>query len=283
MGGLRPGFAGGRWGLSRAAVRRARGNMSEQGVLREPALVRPAPRLDRLRRLDEGSAELVDRLLAVARTGLPGMQLPDGTMCFTRRFSAARLVGEPEGCSLRYTAIAALGPATSTDPPGSVRSSAAGRSARSATSWSTGCRAPVRSAMLRSRSGPRRPAATTGWSAPSAAWTSSMPVRRPGTSSTWPGPSPRWSPPAGRRRGTPAGSGPLPTAGPRRGRRTGRPRRDSPWSRLADVRAGGLRRSDPGSTRPDRPQGGPARPGQARAWPAGRRLQGPARDSACRA
>ena len=83
--------------------------MSEQGVLREPALVRPAPRLDRLRALDRESGDLVDRLLAVARTGLPGMQRPDGTTCFTRRFSAARVVGQPEGCSLRYTAITALG------------------------------------------------------------------------------------------------------------------------------------------------------------------------------
>jgi hypothetical protein len=91
--------------------------MSEQGVLRTPALVRPAPRLDRLRALDEGSAELVDRLLAVARTGLPGMQLPDGTMCSTRRFSATGLIGEPEGCSLRYTAITALG-ARHLDIPG---------------------------------------------------------------------------------------------------------------------------------------------------------------------
>ena len=83
--------------------------MSEQGVLREPAFVRPAARLDRLRLLDHGSAALVDRLLEVARTGLPGMQRPDGTACFTRRFSAARVVGEPEGCSLRYTAITVLG------------------------------------------------------------------------------------------------------------------------------------------------------------------------------
>jgi hypothetical protein len=87
----------------------AGGNMSEQGVLRERALVWSGPRVDRLRKLDQGSAELVDRLLQVARTGLPGMQLPDGTMCFTRRFSAARVVGEPEGCSLRYTAITVLG------------------------------------------------------------------------------------------------------------------------------------------------------------------------------
>jgi len=83
--------------------------MSEQGVLREHALVWSGPRVDRLRKLDQGSAGLVDRLLQVARTGLPGMQRPDGTMCFTRRFSAARVVAEPEGCSLRYTAITVLG------------------------------------------------------------------------------------------------------------------------------------------------------------------------------
>ena len=83
--------------------------MNEHGVLREPALVRSASRVDRLRQLDQASADLVDRLLDVALTGLPGMQLSDGTMCFTRRFSAARVVGEPEGCSLRYTAIAVLG------------------------------------------------------------------------------------------------------------------------------------------------------------------------------
>src|SRR5690348_17801400 len=83
--------------------------MNEHGVLREPALVRSASRVDRLRQLDQASADLVDRLLDVARTGLPGMQLSDGTMCFTRRFSAARVVAEPEGCSLRYTAITVLG------------------------------------------------------------------------------------------------------------------------------------------------------------------------------
>ncbi|HEY7104589.1 MAG TPA: hypothetical protein VH573_23365 [Mycobacteriales bacterium] len=83
--------------------------MSEQRVLRELALVRASSRLDRLRQLDRISADLVDRLLHVARTGLPGMQLPDGTVCFTRRFSAARVVAEPEGCSLRYTAITVLG------------------------------------------------------------------------------------------------------------------------------------------------------------------------------
>jgi hypothetical protein len=83
--------------------------MNEQGVLREPAQNRLATRVDRLRELDHDSAGLVDRLLRLARTGLPGMQLPDGTTCFTRRFSAARVVGEPEGCSLRYTAITALG------------------------------------------------------------------------------------------------------------------------------------------------------------------------------
>jgi len=91
--------------------------MNEHGVLREPALVRSASRVDRLRQLDQASADLVDRLLDVARTGLPGMQLSDGTMCFTRRFSAARVVGEPEGCSLRYTAIAVLG-ARHLDPAG---------------------------------------------------------------------------------------------------------------------------------------------------------------------
>jgi hypothetical protein len=83
--------------------------MSEQGVVREHASVWSGPRVDRLRKLDQGSAGLVDRLLQVARTGLPGMQRPDGTMCFTRRFSAARVVAEPEGCSLRYTAITVLG------------------------------------------------------------------------------------------------------------------------------------------------------------------------------
>lgn len=83
--------------------------MGEQRVLREPAKIRRAPRVDRLRELDEESAALVDRLLGVARTGLPGMQMPEGTACFTRRFSAARVVAEPEGWSLRYTAITVLG------------------------------------------------------------------------------------------------------------------------------------------------------------------------------
>ena len=83
--------------------------MREQGVLREPAFARTAPRLDRLRELDRGSAELVDRLLGVARTGLPGMQMAEGTACFTRRFSASRVVAAPEGWSLRYTAITVLG------------------------------------------------------------------------------------------------------------------------------------------------------------------------------
>jgi hypothetical protein len=83
--------------------------MGEQGVLREPGLIQRAPRVDRLRKLDEGSAALVDRLLRVARTGLPGMQMAEGTACFTRRFSSARVVAEPEGWSLRYTAITVLG------------------------------------------------------------------------------------------------------------------------------------------------------------------------------
>ena len=99
------------------ALGHAGGHMSKQGVLRKPALVRPASRVDRLRQLDQESAELVDRLLEVARVGLPGLQLPDGTMCFTRRFSAARVVSEPEGCSLRYTAIVVLG-ARHLDPAG---------------------------------------------------------------------------------------------------------------------------------------------------------------------
>jgi hypothetical protein len=83
--------------------------MGEQGVVREHALARAAPRLDRLRTLDSGSAALVDRLLEVARTGLPGMQMSQGTACFTRRFSPAGVVAGPEGWSLRYTAITLLG------------------------------------------------------------------------------------------------------------------------------------------------------------------------------
>ncbi|HEY6749506.1 MAG TPA: hypothetical protein VI357_27785 [Mycobacteriales bacterium] len=91
--------------------------MGEQGVLRERARIRQAPRTDRLRELDEGSADLVDRLLEVARRGLPGMQMPEGTACFTRRFSPARVVAAPEGWSLRYTAITVLG-ARHLDPAG---------------------------------------------------------------------------------------------------------------------------------------------------------------------
>lgn len=83
--------------------------MGEQGVLREPARIRRPPRVGRLRELDDESATLVDRLLGVARTGLPGMQMPEGTACFTRRFSSARVVAEPEGWSLRHTAITVLG------------------------------------------------------------------------------------------------------------------------------------------------------------------------------
>ncbi|HST64573.1 MAG TPA: hypothetical protein VLM05_05235 [Mycobacteriales bacterium] len=77
--------------------------------MREPALKQAAPRIDRLRGIDEGSAALVDRLLGVARTGLPGMQMAEGTACFTRRFSPAGVVAGPEGWSLRYTAITLLG------------------------------------------------------------------------------------------------------------------------------------------------------------------------------
>lgn len=91
--------------------------MTEHGALREHAHARGADRPDRLRDADPAAAELVDRLLEVAASGLPGMVLDDGTACFTRRFSAAGTVAAPEGRSLRYTAIAVLG-ARHLDPAG---------------------------------------------------------------------------------------------------------------------------------------------------------------------
>ena len=72
-------------------------------------LIWSAPRQDWLRESEPSSAALVDRLLNMATIGLPGMQLPDGTVCFTRRFSADGDVAPPEGRSLRYTAISLLG------------------------------------------------------------------------------------------------------------------------------------------------------------------------------
>jgi hypothetical protein len=65
--------------------------------------------VDRVSELDTDSAELVDRLVRVAGTGLPGMQTAAGLVCTTRRFSAAGVVAEPEGWSLRGTAITVLG------------------------------------------------------------------------------------------------------------------------------------------------------------------------------
>lgn len=72
-------------------------------------LARPGTRRERLWHLDPAAAALVDRLLVVAATGLPGMVREDGVCCHTRRFSATGVVAPPEGWSLRHTAIAALG------------------------------------------------------------------------------------------------------------------------------------------------------------------------------
>jgi hypothetical protein len=83
--------------------------MSKHGALRKSALLGRPSRVDRLRRFDQAPADLVDRLLLVARTGLPGMQRADGTACLARSYSAARVIGQPEGCSLRYTAVTVLG------------------------------------------------------------------------------------------------------------------------------------------------------------------------------
>ena len=83
--------------------------MTEQGLLPGYAIARPATRREWLWEVDPAAAALVDRLLVVAATGLPGMQWDDGVSCYTRRFSATGMVAPREGWSLRHTAITALG------------------------------------------------------------------------------------------------------------------------------------------------------------------------------
>ena len=183
--------------------------MSEQGVLREPAWSRPASRVDRLRELDQGSAELVDRLLRVARTGLPGMQLPTARC-------ASPGGSRPPGWSRNRRAA----------PSGTPRSpcSARGTSTRPA---SASCSAAVRVGEVCDVLVDRLSSTNSVGDAALAVWATAAcghdgleralgrldaldagPAR--GTSSSWPGWSPRWSPPGGRRRRATSWTGPAP-------------------------------------------------------------------------
>ena len=99
--------------------------MREQAPLRAPDWAAPMQRLDRLRDVDATSATVVDRLLTVAARGLRDFQQSDGSIAFTRRFSADGEAGPAIGRSLRYAAIVVLG-ARHLDPE-TQRSVLAGR------------------------------------------------------------------------------------------------------------------------------------------------------------